>query len=40
MQVADFGLSLQMDHMETHISSVFQGTMTHMVGTYRTQLHT
>lgn len=26
-QVADFGLSLKMDHMETHISSVWQGTM-------------
>jgi hypothetical protein len=29
-QVGDFGLALKMDHMETHISSVFQGTMTHM----------
>ncbi|KAJ9524730.1 hypothetical protein QJQ45_024366 [Haematococcus lacustris] len=29
-KVADFGLSLKMDHLETHISSVFQGTMTHM----------
>ncbi|KAJ9511825.1 hypothetical protein QJQ45_004378 [Haematococcus lacustris] len=29
-KVADFGLSLKMEHMETHISSVFQGTMTHM----------
>lgn len=29
-KVADFGLSLKMDHMETHISAVYQGTMTHM----------
>ncbi len=26
-QVADFGLSLKMEHMQTHISSTFQGTM-------------
>ncbi len=26
-KVADFGLSLKMDHMETHISAVYQGTM-------------
>ncbi len=26
-KVADFGLSLKMDHLETHISAVYQGTM-------------
>jgi serine/threonine protein kinase len=30
LQVGDFGLSLKMDHLETHMSNVFQGTMTHM----------
>lgn len=30
MQVCDFGLSLQMEHTETHLSNVYQGTMTHM----------
>ena len=29
-KVGDFGLSLKIDHMETHISQVYQGTMTHM----------
>ncbi|KAF5833120.1 kinase-like domain-containing protein [Dunaliella salina] len=29
-KVSDFGLSVRMDHMETHVSSLFQGTMTHM----------
>jgi len=29
-KVADFGLSVKMDHMETHMSNVFQGTLTHM----------
>ena len=29
-KVGDFGLSLKMDHTETHISHVYQGTMTHM----------
>lgn len=31
VQVADFGLSTKMDHLETHVSSMFQGTLTHMV---------
>ena len=30
-QVADFGLSTQITQMETHVSSMFQGTLTHMV---------
>jgi serine/threonine protein kinase len=30
LQVGDFGLSLKMDHLETHVSNVYQGTMTHM----------
>jgi serine/threonine protein kinase len=29
-KVGDFGLSLKMDHLETHLSNVYQGTMTHM----------
>uniref|UniRef100_A0A383VFW0 Protein kinase domain-containing protein n=1 Tax=Tetradesmus obliquus TaxID=3088 RepID=A0A383VFW0_TETOB len=29
-KVGDFGLSLKMDHTATHISSVYQGTLTHM----------
>jgi hypothetical protein len=29
-QVGDFGLSIKMDRHETHISHVFQGTMSHM----------
>lgn len=29
-KVGDFGLSLQMDRHETHISQIFQGTMSHM----------
>jgi len=29
-KVGDFGLSIKMDHMETHVSSMFQGTLTHM----------
>lgn len=29
-KVGDFGLSLKMDMHETHISQVFQGTMSHM----------
>ncbi|KAF5833121.1 hypothetical protein DUNSADRAFT_10671 [Dunaliella salina] len=28
--VSDFGLSVRMDHLETHVSSLFQGTLTHM----------
>ena len=31
MQVADFGLSTQITQTETHVSSMFQGTLTHMV---------
>ncbi len=29
-KVADFGLSVKMDNMATHMSNVFQGTMSHM----------
>lgn len=29
-KVGDFGLSLKMDVNETHISQVFQGTLSHM----------
>jgi hypothetical protein len=29
-KVGDFGLSLKMDVHETHISQVFQGTLSHM----------
>ncbi|KXZ49357.1 hypothetical protein GPECTOR_22g951 [Gonium pectorale] len=29
-KVADFGLSTRMEHAETHLSSCFQGTLTHM----------
>jgi hypothetical protein len=29
-KVGDFGLSLKMDALETHVSQVFQGTVTHM----------
>lgn len=29
-KVADFGLSLKIDPLDTHISNAFQGTMTHM----------
>ena len=29
-KIADFGLSLKMDKQETHVSKVFQGTLTHM----------
>eukprot|EP00878_Enallax_costatus_P026891 GHUV01028902.1.p1 GENE.GHUV01028902.1~~GHUV01028902.1.p1 ORF type:complete len:767 (+),score=239.67 GHUV01028902.1:298-2598(+) len=29
-KVADFGLAVKMDHMETHLSNAFQGTLTHM----------
>ncbi|GLI65793.1 hypothetical protein VaNZ11_009413 [Volvox africanus] len=29
-KVADFGLSTRMEHQETHLSSCFQGTLTHM----------
>eukprot|EP00983_Pelagomonas_calceolata_P000504 16810-Pelagomonas_calceolata.AAC.1 len=28
--VSDFGLSVYMDHLETHVSSLFHGTLTHM----------
>ena len=31
-KVVDFGLSVKLDHMATHMSNAFQGTMTHMVG--------
>jgi serine/threonine protein kinase len=30
LQVGDFGLSLKMDTTDTHVSSVFQGTLTHL----------
>eukprot|EP00983_Pelagomonas_calceolata_P081776 1155691-Pelagomonas_calceolata.AAC.3 len=30
LKVSDFGLSVRMENMETHVSSLFQGTMTHM----------
>lgn len=29
-KVADFGLSVQMDKAETHVSGLFHGTLTHM----------
>mmetsp|Transcript_4672 Transcript_4672/g.14117 ORF Transcript_4672/g.14117 Transcript_4672/m.14117 type:complete len:888 (-) Transcript_4672:1869-4532(-) len=29
-KVADFGLSVRMEHSETHMSDLFQGTVTHM----------
>ncbi|GFR51737.1 hypothetical protein Agub_g14113, partial [Astrephomene gubernaculifera] len=29
-KVADFGLSMRMDPHETHVSNVYQGTITHM----------
>lgn len=29
-KVADFGLSMKIDHAATHVSRTFQGTMTHM----------
>jgi serine/threonine protein kinase len=29
-KVADFGLSVKMLHTETHVSNMFQGTITHM----------
>ena len=29
-KVADFGLSVQMNTAETHISGLYQGTLTHM----------
>jgi len=29
-KVSDFGLSVRMDHLETHVSSLFHGTLTHM----------
>ncbi|KAF5842282.1 kinase-like domain-containing protein, partial [Dunaliella salina] len=29
-KVSDFGLSVRMDHTATHVSSMFQGTITHM----------
>lgn len=30
-KVADFGLSMRIDPNATHVSNVYQGTMTHMV---------
>eukprot|EP00983_Pelagomonas_calceolata_P025266 793672-Pelagomonas_calceolata.AAC.1 len=30
LQVSDFGLSVRMDLSETHVSSLFHGTITHM----------
>ena len=30
MQVSDFGLSIKMDQKDTHVSKVFQGTVSHM----------
>lgn len=39
-KVGDFGLSLKMDVHETHISQVFQGTLSHMApGTSSSLLH-
>ncbi|KAG1672489.1 hypothetical protein FOA52_002797 [Chlamydomonas sp. UWO 241] len=29
-KVADFGMSVKMDNMQTHLSNMFQGTITHM----------
>lgn len=29
-QVADFGLAVRIDSAETHMSGMFQGTLTHM----------
>jgi len=29
-KVGDFGLSVKMDHMDTHMSDMYQGTLTHM----------
>ena len=29
-QVSDFGLSIKLDTSETHMSGVYQGTVTHM----------
>ena len=29
-KVADFGLSTQIEHTQTHASNLFQGTLTHM----------
>ncbi|GLC33295.1 hypothetical protein PLESTB_000349600 [Pleodorina starrii] len=29
-KVADFGLAIKMDHLKTHVSATFQGTLTHM----------
>ena len=29
-KVADFGLSVQMNQTETHVSGLYQGTLTHM----------
>ena len=29
-KVADFGFSVQMSQAETHVSGLYQGTMTHM----------
>jgi hypothetical protein len=31
LQVADFGLSVMLDADETHMSNMYQGTLTHMV---------
>ena len=37
-KVADFGLSVKMDHMETHMSNTFQGTMVSAGGGSRVHL--
>jgi serine/threonine protein kinase len=29
-KISDFGLSLKLNQVETHVSNMFQGTMTHM----------
>ena len=29
-KVADFGLSVQMNNIETHVSGLYQGTLSHM----------
>lgn len=31
-QVADFGLAVRMNHLETHVSGLFQGTLTRACG--------
>lgn len=38
-KVADFGLSLRIDPGDTHVSNMFQGTMTHMVRAHGHMAH-